>query len=102
MTAARGTAFHSPKTVEALQFVGFSAKYGTLEGSQWSYSPNMLSRLEAVDATARLSNIYLLQVLFPEWRSELVDADIGELIDAIERTHGPLDQNAIARAASAV
>jgi len=97
--------FKSPKTIEALAFVGFCARYGTVEAEQWSYSPNMLRPDEAVEATARLCNIYLLQAIFPEWQGgnlEPMTADINELVDNIERVHGPLDQNAIARVANSV
>ena len=106
MTATTGKPFKSLKTIDALEFVGFCTKYGTLEGDQWSYSPSVLSPDEAVDATGRLCNIFFLQAILqqanPGWGCELMTADITELIDDIERMHGPLDQNAIARAANAV
>lgn len=96
--------FKSPKTIEALDFVGFCARYGTVDGTQWTYAPHMLSRGEAVDATARLCNIYLLQAILPDWRRELepMTADVTELIKNIESVHGPLDQNAVASAANAM
>tara|TARA_B100000902_G_scaffold24513_1_gene29501 strand:- start:703 stop:1005 length:303 start_codon:yes stop_codon:yes gene_type:complete len=96
--------FKSPKTIEALDFVGFCARYGTVDGNQWSYSPNMLRPDEAVEATARLCNICLLQAIVPDWQCDLepMTADITELVENIERMHGPLDQNAVARAANSV
>ena len=96
--------FQSPKTFEALDFVGFCSRYGTVDGNEWSYSPNMLTPDEAIDATARLCNVILLQAILPDWRHELesMTADITQLIKDIERVHGPLDQKAVARAANSV
>lgn len=96
--------FKSPKTFEALDFVGFCARYGTVDKNGWSYSPDALSPEEAIDATARLCNVYLLQAILPDWRREFepMTADIAELIENIERVHGPLDQNAVARASNSV
>lgn len=95
--------FKSPKTIEALDFVGFCARYGTVDGNEWSYSPNMLRPDEAVEATARLCNIYLLQIFVSDWQCDgPMTADITELVENIARVHGPLDQNAVARAANSV
>lgn len=86
--------FQSNNTMSALELVGFYPKYGQVNGEEWNFCIDSLSRDDAVDAHARLLNAMLLQA-FPEWECALMKQDIRELYDAIKHQHGPFDNSEI-------
>ena len=83
-------AFQSSDTMSALEIVGFYPKYGQVNGEEWNFDIDALSRDEAVDANARLLNAMLLQAL-PEWTCALMQQDVQGLYDAIKHQHGPFN-----------
>ena len=89
--------FQSSRTIEALDVVGFFPKYGQVNGREWTFHIDSLSRDDAVDAYGRLLNAVLLQAL-PGWTCELMETDVQELCDAIKDHHGPFDNLAVSNA----
>ena len=89
--------FQSNHTMSALEVVGLYPKYGQVNGEEWNFDIDALSRDEAVDANARLLNAMLLQAL-PEWTCALMKQDVQGLYDAINHQHGPFNNAEISSA----